>query len=444
MIGGGLAGLAAAWRLRSSGFGVTLLERAKQPGGRLRGERIEGFDVEGSLQILRTSDRHLPGWIREVGLADELLPLRPVVPASLHRGALALTRWTSVFGVTRTPGVGLRAGLRLSRLPRLMHRYRPTLDRDAPELAAQWDFRSVADFARLYFGPSVRDYFMGPIAACGSRAGSRDASRVAFLLEWLAEETSRFGVARRGLAELPQRAGESLEIQKMRAAASIEARRDGGYVVACDDGSRHEAELVVLATGPDTARRLAGSVLTTAEHDFLGGVHFAPECVLAVAVDRPPTGTPQYIRVAEPEGEIVDAVLAEPGVADGRAPLGYGLITLSGNPRFCEASLGSSDEVVEKELIATLERLIPSAVGTICFSQLYRRDHGLPRFEVGAYRALERFRRVQSDRRALGRRIYFAGDYLSGLSADQALGSGFRAAREALEDFGALADSDRS
>ena len=73
-------------------------------------------------------------------------------------------------------------------------------------------------------------------------------------------------------------------------------------------------------------------------------------------------------------------------------------------------------------------------VGTIRFSALYRREAAIPRFEVGVYRALERFRRVQTDRRALGRRLYFAGDYLSGLSADQAVGSGFRAAREALAD----------
>ena len=435
VIGGGLAGLAAGWRLRARGCAVTLLERSSQPGGRLRGERVDGFELEASLQVLRTNDRHLPGWIREVGLADELLPLRPVVPAGLCGGSVSRTRWDSVLGVTRTPGVGWRAGLRTSRLPRLMRRYRASLDRDAPERAAAWDYRSVADFAQLYFGASVRDYFVGPVAATGGRAGVQDTSRVAFLLEWLAEEASRFGVARRGLAELPQRAGDALAAQVGCAALSVEARGGRGYRVTTEGGQHHEADLVVLATDPEQARGVAAPLLTTAEHDFLSGVQFGAECLLAVAVERPPAGVPQYLRVAESEREIVEALLAEPGVADGRAPLGYGLVTLAANPSVCEARVGTSGEVVEKELIATLERLLPSVVGTIRFSRLYRRERGLPRFEVGAYRALERFRRVQTDRRALGRRLYFAGDYLSGASADQAVGSGLRAAEEALADL---------
>ena len=60
VVGAGLCGLAAAWRLRSAGCRVTVLERRTRPGGRLRGERVEGFDVNGSLQVLRSNDRHLP------------------------------------------------------------------------------------------------------------------------------------------------------------------------------------------------------------------------------------------------------------------------------------------------------------------------------------------------------------------------------------------------
>jgi protoporphyrinogen oxidase len=152
---------------------------------------------------------------------------------------------------------------------------------------------------------------------------------------------------------------------------------------------------------------------------------------------RAATGTPQYVRVPAAEGEIVESLLVEPGVADGRAPVGGGLATVTGNRAFCESSKGASDEVVEKELAAALERIYPSVVGTIEFTLVYRRKASLPRFDVGAYRNMARFRRVLADRRSLGRRLYFAGDYLSGLSADQTVGSGFRAAEEALADLSA-------
>ena len=436
VVGAGLAGLSAAWRLRAAGCRVNVLERRPRAGGRLRGERVEGFDVDGSLQVLRSTDRHLPGWIREVGLADELLPMRPVAPAMLHRGRVRTTEYGSALQIARSPGVRFREGLRLARLPRLMARYRPLLDRDAPERAASLDFRSVADFARLYFGRSVYDFFAGPIASSAFSGDSAELSRVAFLLEWLAVEHGRFGVARRGLADLPHQASEALGVRLRSSVARVESDGRGGHVVLCEDGTRLEADLVVLATASGEALRIGASQLVGAERDYLSAVRFGPEAVLVAALDRPPTGTPHLVRVPAAELEIVESLLVEPGVADGRAPLGYGLATVTGNQAFCESSRGASDEVVEKELASALERLYPTVVGTIRFSALYRRDAAIPRFEVGAYRALERFRRVQQDRRSLGRRLYFAGDYLSGLSADQAVGSGFRAADDALADLG--------
>jgi predicted NAD/FAD-dependent oxidoreductase len=59
----------------------------------------------------------------------------------------------------------------------------------------------------------------------------------------------------------------------------------------------------------------------------------------------------------------------------------------------------------------------------------------LPRFEVGAYRALARFQHVQLDRRSLGRSLYFAGDYLSGPRFEDAIGSGLRAADALQRDL---------
>jgi len=435
VVGAGLSGLAAAWRLRAAGCRVTVLERRSRCGGRLRGERVEGFDLDGSLQVLRSNDRHIAGWIREVGLADELLPLRPVATANLYRGRVRTVQSGSAAQVARWPGVRLRDGLRLVRLPRLMNRYRPTLDRDAPERAADWDFRSVADFARLYFGESVFEYFAAPLASSVASGDPEQLSRVAFLLEWLAEEHGRLGVARRGLSELPAQAGAALGVRLRSAVVSVAADPAGGVVVRCSDGSELPADLVVIATSSSDAGSLASTLLTAAERDFFASVRSAPEAVLVAALERPPTGTPEFVRIPVAEGEIVESLLVEPGVADGRAPLGYGLATVTGNQAFCESSRGTSDEVVEKELATALERIYPAVVGTIRFSALYRREAAIPRFEVGAFRALDRFRRVQVDRRALGRRLYFAGDYLSGLSVDQAVGSGFRAAREALADL---------
>jgi protoporphyrinogen oxidase len=255
------------------------------------------------------------------------------------------------------------------------------------------------------------------------------------MLEWMADEKGRLGVARRGLAELPAAASEKLEVSLRSAVDSLESASGDGYKVSCRGGATLEADAVVLATSGREAGRIARGQLVPAEQDFFASLRTVPENVLVAALARPATGVPQYVRVPAVENEVVEALLVEPGVADGRAPLGSGLVTAVANQRFCEANTGASDEVVQKELVASIERAFPSIVGTVRSTHLFREGREVPRFEVGAYRALARFRNVQSDRRKLGRRLYFAGDYLSGLAADQTVGSGRRAARDLIDDL---------
>ena len=70
---------------------------------------------------------------------------------------------------------------------------------------------------------------------------------------------------------------------------------------------------------------------------------------------------------------------------------------------------------------------------------MLREKRAAPRFDVGRYRAIADFTRVQADWRRRGRRIYFAGDYLIGPGWNAALQSGYRAAAVVEEDLGPAA-----
>ena len=65
------------------------------------------------------------------------------------------------------------------------------------------------------------------------------------------------------------------------------------------------------------------------------------------------------------------------------------------------------------------------------------RERALPRFDVGRYREIAGFERVQSDLRREGRRLYFAGDYLMDPSLEGAIASAHRAAAAVAADLSA-------
>ena len=91
--------------------------------------------------------------------------------------------------------------------------------------------------------------------------------------------------------------------------------------------------------------------------------------------------------------------------------------------------------MLAKELQEAFEQLFAGARGASEWGRLYRLPRAAPRFDVGRYREIARFERIQVDQRASGRRLYFAGDYLMDPSWNGALLSGQRAARAVNADL---------
>ena len=448
VVGAGLAGLAAGWHLQRAGLSVQILERRPRAGGKIDSEWIDGFCLDAALEPCSTTDRHLMGWIADLGLSDRLLPLRPAQLTQVHRGKILPIDPQRLAGVASIPGVSRLDALRLIRWRRLFARYRPLLDPSAPERAADLDYRSASDFTRLYFGDSCFERWVSPEATSLYGGDAAELSRVATLLWWARvglgrERTAIHGIARQGLQALVDEAVSKLDVRTGVEVARVDEAADGkgGFVLDCatTDGRRGEleADAVVLATNAGEAGRLAVSIVQPAERDILSGMRSGPRVTLSVAVSRPLSGMPQLVRVPHVERHVVDVALVEPGIAEGRAPVGACTVTLRASDAFAEANVGAGDDVLEKGLIDALVRLAPDARGHVCETRLTRRAAATPRFEVGAYRALARFARVQKDRRSLGRALYYAGDHLIGPDAESAVTSGVRAARDVIADLGA-------
>ncbi len=432
MIGAGLAGLAAASRLARNGSRVSVLEREDRPGGRLAGERVDGYALEPVHALIGAGDRALQAWIDELGLRDELLPPKPVTTAFADRNSLRDVELRALRDVARIPGVRRLHAARLVRLPRLLARYGPALELGAAEEADRYDDRSLADFARLYFGRTVLERWMAPVACAGSLGDPAEMSRVQFLQHFRAHGLARPGVLRGPWEDLIERAAERVDVVTGCRVEQVEPGSDGGFRAIAADGGSYAGDAVVLATPAPLAAVIADPLLTTPERKFLDAVRYAPSFSVAAALCRPLTARARRVLLrAEATAPLASAVV-EPGFRGSRVPAGCGIATLEATGAFAAAHPETPDESLEKELIGELDRLWSGFASSVEFTRVFRHRYGSPRFDVGAYRALARFRRVQSDRRGVGRRLAFAGDYLMHPSAEGAVRSGERAAEELL------------
>ena len=136
------------------------------------------------------------------------------------------------------------------------------------------------------------------------------------------------------------------------------------------------------------------------------------------------------------EGWPAAIVAIEPGGEGAPAPEGKELALVVANDWWSRAHLEAPDEIIAKDLVGLLQRLHPGCSSAVSFATVRRHRQAYPRFDVGRYREIARFLRLQRELRAGGRRLYFAGDYLAGPSLEGAVTSGFRAADQVLSDFG--------
>jgi protoporphyrinogen oxidase len=434
IVGGGLAGVAAAAALRGGGCGVTLLERERRPGGRAAGEEHEGFRLDAAPFLVSAREQRLLALIAEAGLAERLLPLRPVVLAHARAGRLDPAPPAGRrLEVARIGGVRLFEAWRLHRLARLQRRFAGLLDLEAPERAIRLDDRSAADFVRLYFGPSVLARWAEPILGSDQLADAAEASRVAFLLASRARGEAPPGTLRGSPAEiaaaLVRPDGDALGVE----ARTIE--RSGAELALDTSTGMRRADAVVLALPASEAARVAAPLLVPAEREGLARLRTVPAIVVHATAESAPTRKATRIRVPRAEGLPLATVSVEPGGRDAPAPAGAALVSLVATPAWSRAHLDADDSVVEKELLGALDRVLPGASGRLRVRRIRRWASALPHFAVGSYRELAKLRALAAEQRTLGRRVYFAGDAWLAPTLEGAVASGRRAARELCEDY---------
>ncbi|WP_018352906.1 protoporphyrinogen oxidase [Longispora albida] len=173
VIGGGIAGLTAAYRLRQRdpGCRITLIEQAPEPGGKLRAGSLAGVRVEAGAEAFLVRDPAVADLAAELGLAV-VHPAR--VPAALALGGrlLPIPAGTLVGVPADTSALGDVATAT------------PEPATTGPLLAAGQDV-SVGELVRARYGSEVVDRLVDPMLG-GVYAGRADGLSLATTLPTLA------------------------------------------------------------------------------------------------------------------------------------------------------------------------------------------------------------------------------------------------------------------
>src|SRR5215831_15699802 len=184
VVGGGIAGLAAAFFLREEPVSVTVLEGSPRPGGKLAVSPVAGIAVDEGAEALLARRPEGTGLIRAVGLAGQLAAPGTMAARIWSRNQLLPLPRRQVMGVPADLDDLARSGLLSAEG---MARARADLGLPATRRDGDVD---VASYVGARFGPEVVDRLVDPLLA-GVYAGRSEDLSFEATLPGLAEESRR-------------------------------------------------------------------------------------------------------------------------------------------------------------------------------------------------------------------------------------------------------------
>ena len=461
VIGAGIAGLAAAFRLRLAGAEPIVFEAQGRAGGVIGTERVEGFLVEQGPTTIQAANLVLDALIRDAGLDLDRLP------ASKAARKRYIVREGKPVAAPSSPADLVTGSLFSGRARRRALR-EPLIPRSRPSAE-----ESVADFARRRFGPEALDYGMEPLVA-GVYGGdpTQLAIRHAFPALWRMEQESGSIVRglirrqkrrkdpgaggmfsfRKGLGQLPTALADALGDRVRLSTPVRRLERQGSRWIVSGDRMAGEPGQTAWSESFDAVlyaaplHALASLALPDGPPlEPLTRVAYAPLAVVSMGFRRAQAGHPldgfgmlvprveRRIRILGtlftssifPEHAAASAALPSDAA---RAPAGHVLLTsmLGGMRRPALASL--PDHEAYDLTLADLQRLLKIS-GEPVFRRRTAWKQAVPQYNIGYGHVLAAIDRLE----AAWPGWFMAGNYRMGVSIADAAKSGEEAAQRLCE-----------
>ena len=324
IVGGGLAGLAAANALKQREIPFLLLEASDRWGGRLHTDRIDGFLIDRGFQVLQTA---YPEAQKQLDYAA--LKLRNFQPGALIR---TKGRFVEMSDPWRRPSAALATLLngvgtlgdrwRLAKLrSRLVRQPVDTILSSPDESTADFLLKTCG-FSRDLVDRFFRPWFSGVFLENQLETSCRFFQ---FVFKMLAQGDA--ALPEEGMQAIPEQLAAKLPAGALRLNTQVECLTSNSVQIT--GGEQLATAAIVLATeGPTAAKLLAKSGMTNLSASRIQPTEFQSTICFSFAAPQPPHPTRMLMLNGELTGPIAHMSVPS-NVAPSYAPAGKSLVSVT-------------------------------------------------------------------------------------------------------------------
>jgi oxygen-dependent protoporphyrinogen oxidase len=459
IIGGGIAGLSAAWYLQKAAseqglpIHFTVLEQSDRWGGKIQTERMDGFGdapfiLEAGPDAFLTRKPWALALARELGLDERILGVNraKIQTYVVHRGqpvplpeGLQLLVPTKIMPFLRSPLFSLWGKLRVGLEP-----FIPRRADDSDE--------TLANFVRRRLGAEVLDKLAEPLLAGVYNSDPERQSMLATFPQFPAME-QKYGSLIRGIgATRPDKPAnstpafisfesgahemvEALVVQltgDLRLNVSVQSIEilEGNYQISLDDGRQLAADALILAVPAKVAAALLKNAAPEAAH-HLGEMRSASIGAVYLGFRKQDVTHPLDgfgVVIPSSEGRGIDGMTWISSKWTRRAPDGHVLLRVFFGGPHTRAAMDMDDAELVNMVRAEVRSLLRIQAPPL-FHKIFRWPDGYPQYDL---RHLERVAAIESN---LPIGIYLAGSAYRGVGVPDCIKQGQTAAKHVISQL---------
>jgi protoporphyrinogen/coproporphyrinogen III oxidase len=425
IVGAGLSGLTAGYRLQEAGWDVDVYEATNSPGGRVQTVRTDGYAIDTGASALGSTYHSYNALAKELGV--ELRLTAPYIGIRREGTTHLLDMDHMVRSGLMTRLLSMGAKLRVPRLAVdvALAKARGRLDYSDMRKAAPLDTESSRTYATRALSAELDSYLCEPIVRTMLIADTDKVSKVELFSGIGNIFTAKILAVAGGQGRMPEALAERLKVHLQ--TPVTEVRRTGNGVSVTHSGVASDYDACVVTCPLPEATAICGDDRPVLEplNDSLGYT----QCVsVAVGTTKRPDCPAFLVMFPSVEDPDIALMFLDHNKAPDRAPAGHGLLSCLWETGASGRMIDAPDEALIEHTLATVFDAFPELRGTVAFTHVTRWRRALPFTRIGAYRDIGRFNAALDPSSP----VQYAADFMSAAGQNTAVEFGDRAARKLI------------
>ncbi len=428
VVGGGFAGLSAAYRLQKAGWEVVVLESAPYVGGRVHSFTKNGYAIEMGATQMSTGYKEYMALAREMGMEAELIKCSQVM-GILHKGKLneidAEKPWTAAFSGV----LSLRSKLKMINTVRDFLALKPKMNVLDVSASHEADTESVREYCDRRLNREIYDAVIDPMI----RGYTLNSAAKVSAVEWfsslgnLAGQT--FVALRGGNQRMPEAVASHLNVRTNASVSDISRTNSGVEITYTEAGKQAsiKADACVLATRLPEAVKLAPSIAHTAA-PLASQLHYNRGLLVHLGYAKKTKTKALGVLLSTAEDPHIGLIWLEHNKDPEVAPPGHSQITCYFDESGIDGVGAGEDTDYMTYATNMIERIFPELRGSQDLLEISRWPIAIPNPAPGIYKAVH----AMKQRIDVADPIQLAGDYFTCTGQNSAIYWGRRAAENLI------------